>query len=150
MFTVLLEGVVLGGLAAVVLIYALQTRVLYPLWMLQTYDHPWILLVLFVVSILVFQVHPRIGAYLILVTLAILVDGLLFVRHLEKEQPRTWTAQDLVVPMKPKEVWPFDAPSLARDEDAAGPSLASIPLPQPEYPSFYGMEDQAYGPAPFV
>ena len=82
-----IEGVVLGVLAGVCIIYGFQTRVKYPLWMVKSYDHPWIILVLILLSVYVLQHNAKIGAMLLIMTMALIIDGIIFTRTLKLNSP---------------------------------------------------------------
>jgi len=81
--TQLIEGLIIGILAGVCVIYGFQTRVKYPLWMVKAYDHPWIILVFTLLSVYVLQFNPKIGAMLLIMTMALIVDGIIFTRTLK-------------------------------------------------------------------
>ena len=78
-----IEGILLGVLAGVCIIYGFQTRVKYPLWMVKSYDHPWIILVLILLSVYVLQHNAKIGAMLLIMTMALIIDGIIFTRTLK-------------------------------------------------------------------
>jgi hypothetical protein len=78
-----LEGLIVGILAAICIIYGFQTRVKYPLWMVKMYDHPWIILILVLLSVYVLQHNQKIGALLTLITAALIIDGVIFTRSLK-------------------------------------------------------------------
>jgi len=82
-----IEGIVLGVLAGVCIIYGFQTRVKYPLWMVKSYDHPWIILVLILLSVYVLQHNAKIGAMLLIMTMALIIDGIIFTRTLKLNSP---------------------------------------------------------------
>jgi hypothetical protein len=78
-----LEYFVIGILAGICVIYSFQTRVKYPLWIVRIYDHPWILLLLVLLSFYTLQYNQTIGALLSLITCAFIVDGFIFTRTLK-------------------------------------------------------------------
>jgi hypothetical protein len=78
-----LEGLIIGILSAICIIYGFQTRVKYPLWMVKMYDHPWIILILVLLSLYVLQNNQKIGALLLLITSALIIDGVIFTRSLK-------------------------------------------------------------------
>lgn len=143
------QGLAIGALAAISIIYTFQTRVPYPAWVLQAYDKPWVFLVLFLTAAIVFYEHRSIGAMLLLLLGAVWMDGLLFARSYDHHEPITTTPEN--VQQKQTEVWPYTTTVNDRiaDLDTFGPSLETVPLPEPVYPVFYGLNDIAPGPAPF-
>jgi hypothetical protein len=78
-----IEGLSIGILSALCIIYGFQTRVKYPLWIVKMYDHPWIIIVLLLLSLHVLQTNQQIGALLFLLTCALIVDGIIFTRTLK-------------------------------------------------------------------
>jgi succinate dehydrogenase hydrophobic anchor subunit len=82
-----IEGILLGVLAGVCIIYGFQTRVKYPLWMVKSYDHPWIILVFILLSVYVLQHNAKIGAMLLIMTMALIIDGIIFTRTLKLNSP---------------------------------------------------------------
>ena len=78
-----IEGIIIGILAGICIIYGFQTRVKYPLWMVKAYDHPWIILILILLSIYVLQHNEKIGAMLLIITIAMIIDGVIFTRTLK-------------------------------------------------------------------
>ena len=78
-----LEALIIGILAGICVIYSFQTRVKYPLWIIKIYDHPWILLLLILISVYALKYNQTIGALLVLITCALIVDGFIFTRTLK-------------------------------------------------------------------
>ena len=78
-----IEGILIGILAGICIIYGFQTRVKYPLWMVKAYDHPWIILILILLSVYVLQQNEKIGAMLLIITIAMIIDGVIFTRTLK-------------------------------------------------------------------
>jgi hypothetical protein len=77
-----LEGLIIGILAGVCIIYGFQTRVQYRVWMVKAYDHPWI--IYFNISSLKYlQINEKIGAMLLIISIAMIVDGIIFSRNLK-------------------------------------------------------------------
>ena len=144
------QGLVMGALAAISIIYTFQTRVPYPSWMLHAYGQPWIFVLVFTVGLILMFQHAAIGAMLLLLLLAVAMDGLLFARSydsLHDEMISTSHPQN----NQPVEVWPFVEESNQRlaDPPLYGPNLDGVPLPEPIYPVFYDNEVVAPGAAPF-
>lgn len=149
------QGLAIGIFAAISVIYTFQTRVAYPLWMLQMYDKPWVFLIIVLAAILVFYYYPVIGALLILLLGAVWMDGLLFARPASTFASQlNENAHIAGVPSHDNkvEVYPYSEPMERRipESDTYGPSVDAISLPEPMYPVFYGLGDLSPGPAPFV
>lgn len=145
----LLEAVLVGAFAAVTLLYTFQTKNMYPDWMLQSYEHPWVFLILLLIAVFIAKFSPRTAVMMALLIVAMWMDGVLFVRpRAETKEPQK--AIPVIPP--PPEVWPFDEPSrVRRPSDFSGPALESVPFVEPMYPTFMGTEDLASpGPSPFL
>lgn len=150
----LLEALTIGVFAALTVLYTFQTRVPYPKWILQAYDKPWIICVMLVVALSICSWNQIIGVMLLLFICALIIDGLIFANashHSPSSQITPSYVSDAVkTNTHAAEVWPYDKPSTSRfDDSLEGPSLQSIPLPEPTYPMFMGLNDLSPGPAPF-
>lgn len=146
----IVQGLAIGVFAAISIIYTFQTRVAYPSWMLQVYDKPWLFLILILIGTALFYHHHALGALLLLLVGAVWMDGLIFARPLQKKHDETLQLP-YVTDDSSREVFPFTEPLERRFEDPEeyGPSLEAVPLPEPLYPVFYGLDDLSPGPAPF-
>lgn len=76
----ILEGLLIGVVGGLVILYGLQPREAYPKWMLAPYDHPWLFLVMFVVIIYVGMYNRLLGALLFLLAVSLYVDLIIFGR----------------------------------------------------------------------
>lgn len=148
----ILQGLMIGAFAAISIIYTFQTRVPYPTWMLQAYDKPWVFLLLFVAALVLMSQNTVLGALLLLLLAALAMDGLLFARSYESPITSETAAPMINEKNQTLEVWPFVEQTKRRlsDPEQYGPSLDMVPLPEPLYPVFYGLDDDvAPGAAPF-
>lgn len=132
------RGAVLGAVAALCVVYSFQTKVVYPDWVLATWDHPWIFVVLVIVSLYIFVWSQELAVLLLLVLAAIIADKILFGRVLYPVVNVEKTKQESVEPS--------EIPTV----DLYGPPSASSEIvSEPQYPLFYGLESPQIGPAPF-
>lgn len=69
-----IEAAAVGSLAAIVVIYSLQTRVMYPKWAIAAADKPWVLLVLGLLSALTYEHSPRVSALLLIAVASLWLD----------------------------------------------------------------------------
>jgi len=150
----ILEAILLGMLAAVSIIYTFQTRIAYPDWMLQTFEHPWAFICLFIVAILFVPASPRIAVRLILLMVALWMDWILFARSANLSSSAfPGPSSSLNSPSTQRkvvaELWPYDPPSAARYTDTAGTPPQEVAMEEPNYPVFHDIDDYMYGPAPF-
>lgn len=152
----MVEALVVGVLAAFTLIYAFQTRVEYPAWMVRSFDHPWILLVCLLVSVLMFHISPLISAMIVILVVALWMDAIVFAQkpiHIKQPdglmslQSRGVGAESQ--PQQPQ-MWPYGSMEDSYQPQESGPSLESVSLEEPQYPTFFGDRLPPIGPAPFV
>ena len=74
------EGLAIGVLATFVLLFSFQSNIPYPETMVKTFEHPWMLAILFILAILVGRVSPKICVLLILLLTAFVAEIYLFTR----------------------------------------------------------------------
>lgn len=136
------NGLVVGIVAGLVILYGLQPKQAYPSWMLVPYDHPWLFLVALFVIGYVMMFHRVLGALLFLLVASLYADLVIFGKpHAFKEKADASMSvhEDAVDGYSKNSVW-----------DRAGLPLSDVVLEQPNYPMFHGMEDAQPGdPAPF-
>lgn len=158
-----IEALLTGCLAAATAIYAFQTRVPYPLWVMQAADKPWVMLAVLLVGMFLFPASPRPAALLILLTAALWMDIFLFANrplfpdagaplappygHDAGEDGHDSDSED--DDAMPSRVLPYDEPLSASGFEANGPAAPAMELPAPHYPMFFGMDIAPPGPAPF-
>ena len=83
-----------GGLAAVCFLYALQTRIAYPHWMLLSLEHPWLLIIALIGACSVWTWSPIATVYILLILLAFIAEVFIFTRKpLGNERDLTWEKQ---------------------------------------------------------
>lgn len=158
----LIEALIIGVLAGVTILYTFQTRIPYPEWMLQTFEHPWIFVCAFIATILFANSSPRIAAMIILLLIALWFDWVIFANnHDEPKKKSGKTINPEISPGKKlvAEVYPYTEPSNNRKEDNVIKStditqsdnlvVDSIPFIDIEYPKYNNMNDYVYGPALF-
>lgn len=129
------EALLLGSLAAVTIIYTFQTRVLYPEWLLKSYEHPWIYLCVIIVAIFIGQSSPRIAAMIVLLLIALIFDWVLFAHHSLNQgdddpsatsataTPSSAASSTSGISGDVAEVWPFLEPNARRVEGIAETAL---------------------------
>jgi len=158
----LIEALIIGILAGVTILYTFQTRIPYPEWMLQTFEHPWIFICAFIATILFANSSPRIAAMILLLLIALWFDWVVFANnHDEPKKKSEKTVNPEISPGKKlvAEVYPYTEPSISRKEDNVIKSaittqsdnlvVDSIPFIDIQYPEFNNINDYIYGPALF-
>lgn len=149
--TSLIEALLVGAFAAISVVYTFQTRIPYPVWIVQAYDKPWIFVLLFCLAIVIGSWSMKISVMTILLLCALWLDGVIFLRNYDEDKSKPMMEGVGTNSSKDLEVWPYDEPSVARTSDViSGPPLQGVPLPEPHYPVFHGLNDEVQiGPAPF-
>jgi hypothetical protein len=75
-----IEGLLIGILATFVLLFSFQTHVPYPLIMVKTIEHPWIIALMYILAIIIGRVSPKLSVLLILLLTAFVMEIFLFTR----------------------------------------------------------------------
>jgi len=75
-----IEGLLIGILATVVLLFSFQTHIPYPLIMVKTVEHPWIIVLMYIFAIIIGRVSPKLSVLLILLLTAFVMEIFLFTR----------------------------------------------------------------------
>ena len=159
----MISGLIEGGLGALCFVYALQTRVIYPKWMLRTLDHPWVILMALIVTCCTWPLSPKSAVFMFLMIFAFTADMYVFTHPtLQTEGPYA-SATDASVVAKAMEWWDgwysangeivsvnqVAGGSLDPSKDPEwGPPL--ITLTGPNYPMHAGLFELPPGPAPFI
>lgn len=68
------KGIVAGLLVGFLVIYSLRPQMPYPEWVLQTYEHPWIFVLLVSATLVLACWDAKVGALLALVVATLFVD----------------------------------------------------------------------------
>lgn len=101
----IIKGLVTGVLVGFMVLYSLRPQTPYPEWVLQTYEHPWIFIVLLCTVAVVSAWELRAGAVLFIIVATLLIDYyFLGTRSLEpphKIAPVEFDRSSLVMPRIP-------------------------------------------------
>lgn len=68
------KGLVTGMLVAFMVLYSLRPQTPYPEWVLNTYEHPWIFIILVCMVVLLSAWDARAGAIMFLIVATLLMD----------------------------------------------------------------------------
>lgn len=156
----MIAGTLIGAAAGLLWLYGLRPNIPYPWWMLQSFQHPWVFLVMLVVVLYVATWSPVLAVMLFLLVAALLMDMILYA------SPAATAAMAAPGHVATQRVLPaphnmYTVHDEERDDglpspyeaDAArmsGITLSSVALPEPHYPTFYGLRAEQPGePAPF-
>lgn len=144
----MLEGILIGAIGGLVILYGLRPTEAYPAWMLIPYDHPWVFLVLLLVIVYIGAYHRLIGGLLFLLVASLYVDLVLFGR------PTIFKRDRLPVDKLPteevKEITQPTVSSSAKWENIGIP-LSDVNITEPNYPLVQGLYDSQPGePAEFL
>ena len=74
------EGLLIGILATFVLLFSFQSHIPYPLIMVKTIEHPWIIVLLYIFAIIIGRVSPKLSVLLLLLLTAFVMEVFLFTR----------------------------------------------------------------------
>ena len=83
------EGLLIGILATFVLLFSFQTHIPYPLMMVKTIEHPWIIVLLYILAIIIGRVSPKLAVLLILLLTAFVMEVFLFTSPLIDTNSKT-------------------------------------------------------------
>jgi len=75
---VVIKGIITAVLAIYVVIYALRPSVMYPDYILDVVDNPWVFVILLMMNYYVFLWDSTIGVLLLLILIAMVMDVVLF------------------------------------------------------------------------
>lgn len=134
----MLEGILIGIIAALVILYGLRPSEAYPSWMLISYDHPWVFLVLLLVIGYIAAYHRLLGALLFLLVASLYVDLLLFGR------PTIFKRDRVVMPdadASLEAVAPTSTVSSSAKWANIGIPLSDVNIQEPKYPLHQGLLD---------
>lgn len=138
-----LNGILVGAVAALVILYGLRPKEPYPTWMLIPYDHPWVFLILLFIIGYVMMFHRLLGGLLLLLSASLYVDLVLFGR------PTIFKRERGDVQAK-EEKTEENAEHRYSEHNAYGVPLSDVELQEPNYPLFMGIDESQPGdPAPF-
>lgn len=141
------KSLLIGITAGICFLYAFQTRIPLPIWVLNAFNHPWIILLIIILILVVSEWSDKIGAFLLLLLVAVIIDYTIFMRR-----PDTINHEKQV---KKENIKNFELnnPNNMYLENIIQPDISSsnsnIPFSQDIYPSFKGLEEPSSGPAPF-
>lgn len=156
----MLRGFIEGIFAAVCFLYALQTRIMYPKWMLKTLDHPWILILSLLITGAIWKWSPVSAVCALLMIIAFVGDIYIFSRkplkfgdgggiggvagllYIDSDDDNKWWEANGEIIVREDDTW-------ITSDLTFGKPLASIPLAEPTYPTFHGLEQLPVGSAPF-
>jgi Ca2+/Na+ antiporter len=136
------KSLLIGVSAGICFLYAFQTRIPLPIWALNMYNHPWIILIVIVLIVLVSEWSDKIGALLLLVLVALLINYTIFMRKIENNISQNIDKDKEIESIK-NNYFELNNP----DKIYSSPS--KIPYSEKANPSYKGLNDISSGPAPF-
>ena len=80
-----IEGLLIGVLATIVLLFSFQSYIPYPAVMVKAIEHPWIIAIAFICAILIGKFSPKISVLLILLLISFVLEVYLFTRPMISE-----------------------------------------------------------------
>jgi hypothetical protein len=109
-------GLAVGAMAAICFIYVFRSKYSYPRWMLQSFENPWVFILLFTLAIILMVYDQKVASLLLILTLALFVDMYIFAKYIPPSQP------------------PLSAPP-----QQPPPIIENMPQPQPQPPEDHGV-----------
>ena len=74
------EGLIIGILATVVILFSFQTYIPYPELMVKTIEHPWIIVLVYIFAIILGKYSPKVAVLLLLLLTAFVMEVFLYTR----------------------------------------------------------------------
>lgn len=122
------KGLLTGFLVAIILLYSFRPKTPYPKWMLLSYEHPWIFVILGIIDAYLF-VWDRVSGVLGFIVIACLIIDF----HVLSKKP-IMGANDYMFNTRSSAV---SIPEQhEQDHQSFGPSLATVSLEDDIYPVF--------------
>jgi len=149
----ILKSLLVGITAGICFLYAFQTRIPLPIWALNAFNHPWIILLIIILILIVSEWSDKIGAFLLLLLVAVIIDYTIFARKVNNNNQSQNINENTEIKRIQKKSSEMNNPDKMYLENVIetddGPPNAKIPYSQDIYPLFKGLEDPTSGPAPF-
>lgn len=101
------NGLLVGILAAICILYVFQIKNPYPLWILKSFEKPWVILILFILGVLLLGFNKEAGVLIIIISVALFVDKFLFARkipEITKETPKKAPVSNKIFTEEPKAI----------------------------------------------
>ena len=74
------EGLIIGILATIVILFSFQSYIPYPVIMVKTIEHPWIIVLAYIFAIIIGRFSPKVSVLLILLLTAFVLEVFLLTR----------------------------------------------------------------------
>ena len=81
------EGLIVGSLSGLCVIYAFYTRNRYPLWMLKLIEYPIIIAIIYVIALIIAWNNPKVGVLILLILIAFTFNIILFAKKHNTHTP---------------------------------------------------------------
>ena len=79
------NGLIVGILAAICILYVFQVKTPYPIWILKSFEKGWVLFILFLLGVVFLGFNKEAGVLLIIISVALFIDKFLFARNIEQK-----------------------------------------------------------------
>jgi len=138
--TNIVEGLTVGILAGLCIIYAFQTRNAFPRWLISLYDKPWLILILLSLAVLLYKYSRRISVLLIILIISMCIEVYIFTKKEGMTSLQVdYTEYDNLVEENIQK--PFT-------DDKQNKSTKPLDIVDPIYPVFYGLNQVPDGYTP--
>lgn len=124
----IVKGLLTGFLVAIILLYSFRPKVPYPKWMILTYEHPWLFVILGILDAYLFVWDRVIGVLLFIVLACLFIDF-----HVLSKKP-IMGANDYMFDFKQKVAIPDQYPE--EQKGFFGQPLEQVDVSEHTYPIF--------------
>jgi hypothetical protein len=82
----IIKSLLVGVTGALCFLYGFQTRIPLPLWVLNAFNHPWIIFIILILIIIISEWNDKIGVFLLLTFIAIIIDRNVFMNRMKDKK----------------------------------------------------------------
>lgn len=131
------NGLLVGILAAICILYVFQIKQPYPIWILKSFEKPWVMLILFIMGVLLLGFNKEAGVLIIIISVALFIDKFLFARKIPDITPsqkskKAPISNKVFIEPKPSENHGVTLMPLSNTPPGSFPPEAGIYLPLAE------------------
>ena len=131
------NGLLVGILAAICILYVFQIQKPYPIWILKSFEKPWVILITFILGVLILGFNKEAGVLLIIISVALFIDKFLFARKIPDITPsekvkKAPISNKVFTEPKPSELHGVTLMPLSNTPPGSFPPEAGIYLPLAE------------------
>lgn len=146
----ILKSILIGITGAICFLYAFQTRIPLPLWVLNLFNHPWIIFLVFLFIIFISEWSDKIAAFLLLLIVALIIDHTIFMKKHNKDYELLNSSNNMNTDTNNTINNYNDSLNLQSfNDNYTNHNLTILNVSDDTYPLYYGNKEPEIGPAPF-